>query len=220
MNITDLFIIILIGITMLLGYRKNLFRNFFDFLSLWLSLIVSFRYFGDFAEIVEKIPGISHLLEFLRTNLFTRLDVLDEEAQFTLQELKDLGMSEEFNYFFEQGSFFREKSRLVFSELSLGLVTNVLAIILLVVLTLVVVRLLSSFFENSHRMAGLTNVDRAGGLIFSFLKAMVYAAVIAVVVKNIAMFFNSGLLYDMFHESAFAQFFYDSGILVRFFTPR
>ncbi len=221
MNITDLLILALIAVTLLLAYRKNLFRNFFDFISLGGALFVGFRYFGEFAVRVEKLPGVSHLLDFLRNSLFSKLDTLDEEAQFTLQELKNLKMSDEFNYFFEQGSFFKEKDQIVFSELSLGLVSNVLAIILLVVGTLIIVRLLSAVFENSHRMAGLTSVDRLGGLVFSFLKAMIYAAVIVVVAKNIAMFFNSGLLYDIYHESSFAAFFYENGgILTKFFTPK
>ncbi|MDI9471833.1 MAG: hypothetical protein GX260_01025 [Tissierellia bacterium] len=221
MNITDLIILAITAVTLLLAYRKNLFRNFFDFLSLWAALHIGFRHFGAFAVRVEKMPGVSHLLDFLRNSLFSKLDTLDEEAQFTLQELKNLNMSDEFNYFFEQGSFFQEKDQIVFSELSLGLVSNVLAIILLIIFTLIVVRLISSLFENSHRMAGLTTVDRAGGLVFSFLKAMVYAAVIVVTAKNIAMFFNSGILYDIYHKSLFAKFFYDyGGILANFFTPR
>ncbi|HHX04157.1 MAG TPA: hypothetical protein GX733_07715 [Tissierellia bacterium] len=221
MNITDLLILAITAVTLLLAYRKNLFRNFFDFVSLWAALHIGFRYFGEFAVRVEKLPGISHLIDFLKSSLFSKLDTLDEEAKFTLQELKNLNMSDEFNYFFEQGSFFKDKDQIVFSELSLGLVSNVLAIIILVVITLIVVRLLSSFFENSHRMAGLTSVDRVGGLVFSFLKAMVYAAVIVVVAKNIAMFFNSGILYDIYHKSSFASFFYENGgILASFFTPR
>lgn len=212
MNITDLLVIILIALTVFLGYRKNLFRNFFDFFSLLLGLVVAFKNYGRFAQIVEGFPGIKQLLAALKVFLGEKAG-FDQDLSFTLESLSDMDFTKEYNFFFENGSFFREQREILFSDLSIGLVTNVLAIILLFLGTTFVIRLLGSLIENSNKMAGLTSVDRAGGMIFSFLKALVYAAVIAVVVHNIASFFNSGLLYDLYHESAFAQFFYDSGLI-------
>lgn len=214
MNITDLFVMILIVLTVFLGYRKNLFRNFFDFISLLLGLMVAFKNYGRFAETVEGLPGIKQLLAALKVFLGEKAG-FDQDLSFTLESLQEMDFTKEYNFFFENGSFFRNQREILFSDLAIGLVTNVLAIILLFLVTTFVVRLVGSLIENSNKMAGLTSVDRAGGMIFSFLKAMIYAAVVAVVVHNIASFFNSGLLYELFHDSAFAQFFYDSGLIDR-----
>lgn len=212
MNITDLLVLVLIVLTVFLGYRKNLFRNFFDFFSLLLGLMVAFKNYGRFAQTVENLPGIKQLLATLKVFLGEKAG-FDQDLSFTLESLQEMDFTKEYNFFFENGSFFRDQREILFSDLSIGLVTNVLAIILLFLGTTFVIRLLGSLIENSNKMAGLTAVDRAGGMIFSFLKALIYAAVIAVVVHNIAGFFNSGILYDLFHESAFAKFFYESGLI-------
>lgn len=212
MNITDLFALILIVLTVFLGYRKNLFRNFFDFFSLLLGLMVAFKNYGRFAQIVEGLPGIKQLLSTLKVFLGEKAG-FDQDLTFTLESLQEMDFTKEYNFFFENGSFFRNQREILFSDLAIGLVTNVLAIILLFLGTTFVIRLIGGLIENSNKMAGLTVVDRAGGMIFSFLKALVYVAIVAVLVHNIAGFFNSGLLYDLYHESRFAQFIYDSGLI-------
>lgn len=212
MNLTDLFVLILIALTVFLGYRKNLFRNFFDFFALLLGLMVAFKNYGRFAATVENLPGIKQLLATLKVFLGEKAG-FDQDLSFTLEDLQGMDFTKEYNFFFENGSFFRNQREILFSDLAVGLVTNVLAIILLFLATTFVIRFVGSLIENSNKMAGLTVVDRAGGMVFSFLKAMVYAAIIAVVVHNVAGFFNSGLLYDLYHKSNFAQFFYDSGLL-------
>ena len=212
MNITDLFVLIVIALTVFLGYRKNLFRNFFDFFSLLMGLMIAFKNYGRFAQTVEGLPGIKQLLSTLKVFLGEKAG-FDQDLSFTLESLQEMSFTKEYNFFFENGSFFRDQREILFSDLSIGLVTNVLAIILLFLGTTFVIRLLGSLIENSNKMAGLTIVDRAGGMVFSFLKAMIYAAVVAVTVHNMASFFNSGLIYDLFHKSAFAKFFYESGLI-------
>lgn len=212
MNITDLFVLIVIALTVFLGYRKNLFRNFFDFFSLLMGLMIAFKNYGRFAQTVEGLPGIKQLLSTLKVFLGEKAG-FDQDLSFTLESLQEMSFTKEYNFFFENGSFFRDQREILFSDLSIGLVTNVLAIILLFLGTTFVIRLLGSLIENSNKMAGLTIVDRAGGMVFSFLKAMIYAAVVAVIVHNMASFFNSGLIYDLFHKSAFAKFFYESGLI-------
>lgn len=212
MNITDLFALIVIALTVFLGYRKNLFRNFFDFLSLLLGLMVAFKNYGRFAQIVEDLPGVKQLLASLKNFLGEKAG-FDQDLSFTLESLQEMDFTKEYNFFFENGSFFRNQREILFSDLSVGLVTNVAAIILLFLGTTFVIRIVGGLIENSNKMAGLTVVDRAGGMVFSFLKAMVYVAVVAVVAHNVAGFFNSGLLYDLFYESQFARFIYDSGLI-------
>lgn len=198
---------------MIFGYRKNLIRNFFDFLAVLLSIYVSSHYFGSFASVVVKVPGISHLIGFISKTFITKLEILDTETLFTLQAMQDMDLGKDFGVFFERGSFFREKSELVFSELSLALVSNVAAIVLLFLLTLFIVRFLGSFVENINKMAGLMGIERLGGLVFSSLRGFTYGLIVALIIHNVAGFFNSGLVYNLYHQSSFATMFYDSGIL-------
>lgn len=213
MNLADGIIIFLVVLSMIFGYRKNLIRNFFDFLAVLLSIYVSSHYFGSFASVVVKVPGISHLIGFISKTFITKLEILDTETLFTLQAMQDMDLGKDFGVFFERGSFFREKSELVFSELSLALVSNVAAIVLLFLLTLFIVRFLGSFVENINKMAGLMGIERLGGLVFSSLRGFTYGLIVALIIHNVAGFFNSGLVYNLYHQSSFATMFYDSGIL-------
>lgn len=213
MNLADGIIIFLVVLSMIFGYRKNLIRNFFDFLAVLLSIYVSSHYFGSFASMVVKVPGISHLIGFISKTFITKLEILDTETLFTLQAMQDMDLGKDFGVFFERGSFFREKSELVFSELSLALVSNVAAIVLLFLLTLFIVRFLGSFVENINKMAGLMGIERLGGLVFSSLRGFTYGLIVALIIHNVAGFFNSGLVYNLYHQSSFATMFYDSGIL-------
>lgn len=213
MNLADGIIIFLVVLSMIFGYRKNLIRNFFDFLAVLLSIYVSSHYFGSFASVVVKVPGISHLIGFISKTVITKLEILDTETLFTLQAMQDMDLGKDFGVFFERGSFFREKSELVFSELSLALVSNVAAIVLLFLLTLFIVRFLGSFVENINKMAGLMGIERLGGLVFSSLRGFTYGLIVALIIHNVAGFFNSGLVYNLYHQSSFATMFYDSGIL-------
>lgn len=212
----NILILVIIILTVLSGYRKNLFRNFFDFLSLFLAFVISLRHFGTFASFVGNLPGIKQVLALLQDKVLSQLSSMDSETVFNMAKLRELNMASEFNYFFEHGSFFKKKDTIVFSELSIGLVTNVLAIVILFTLTLFIVRLIGSFIENSNRMAGLTLIDRSGGMVFSLLKSFIYAAIIALVLQNIASFYNSGFLYDLYHKSALAKFFYEGGVASMF----
>lgn len=213
MNLTDGIILFLVVLSAIFGYRKNLFRNFFDFMAVLLSLAISTHYYGTFAEIVVKIPGISHIIGFINSTIISRLSALDTETKFTLDSLKQVGLGDDFAIFFEKGSFFREKSELVFSELSLGMVTNVLALVLLFVISLFIVHFISGLAENANRMPGLMGVDRFGGTIFAVLRGFTYGLVVALIVYNLAGFFNSGLVYDLYHKSSIATMYYESGIM-------
>ena len=213
MNLADGIILLLVLLSVLFGYRKNLIRNFFDFLSVIVSLFIASHYFGSFASIVVKVPGMSHLMSFINGTIISKLESLDTETSFTLQGMKALGLGNDFGTFFERGSFFTEKSELVFSELSLALVTNVAAIVILFVLSLFIINFLGSLLENSNRMAGLMGIERLGSLIFTILRGFSYGLVVAIIVHNMASFFNSGLVYDLYHQSNLATLFYDSGLL-------
>lgn len=217
MNVTDLMILVIIALTVIIGYRKNLFRNSTEFFSLAISLWVSFRYYGGFASIVEKLPGIKGFFNLFQKLLLSKLESFDKEINFTLEGLQRTGMSKEFNFFFKNGSFFKQKDTIVFSELTTGLILNVLSIIILFMLCIFIIRFLSSLYENSSRMPGAIPVERFGGVLFSFLKGLIYAAVIALVVSNISVFFNSGALYDLFYKSKIAMYLYDSGFVGLFF---
>lgn len=213
MNLADGIILFFVVLSIIFGYRKNLMRNFFDFLAVIISLYVSSHFFGAFANVVVKVPGMSHLMRFISGTVISKLQALDSETSFTLQGLKDLGLSQDFGTFFERGSFFTQKSELVFSELSLALVTNVAAIVLLFVASLFIIHFIGSFFENINKMSGLMGMERLGGLVFSTLRGLSYGLVVALIVHNLAGFFNSGLVYDLYHQSSFATMFYDSGLL-------
>lgn len=217
MNIVDLLIILIIAITVFLGYRKNLFRNFFDFISLLGAFFISLRFYGPFATKLETLPISRQFINFINENLIQRLSSFDAETRFTLEGFRSLEISESFNFFFEQGNFFENSNQITFTELSKGLLTNVMALVLLFVFSLIIIRFLGQLFERINKMAGLTLVDRFGGVLFSFLKAMIYAGIIAVIVNNLSSFFNAGLLYDLYHESRFATFFFDSGLLDNLF---
>ncbi|WP_459129418.1 CvpA family protein [Guggenheimella bovis] len=213
---TDILILITILLTLFAGYRKNLFRNFFDFFSIFAALVVAFRLFGTFAGFVQKIPGISHILGAVQKGILSPLSSMDEETQFTLKQLHEINMTPEFNYFFKQGSFFREKESIVFTELAIQLITNIIAIILLYLLVFFLTRFIGGLIENSNKMAGLTSIDRTGGIIFSLLKSFIYASLIAIVVHSVASFYNSGLLYDLYHKSILAKFFYEDAMITFF----
>ncbi|NLY36874.1 MAG: hypothetical protein GX046_06545 [Tissierellia bacterium] len=213
MNLADGIILFMVALSVLFGYRKNLIRNFFDFLAVIVSLYISSHFFGAFASFVVTVPGVSHLMKFISGTIISKLQSLDSETVFTLQGMKDLNLGQDFGAFFERGSFFTEKSELVFSELSLALVSNVAAIVLLFIASLFVIHLIGSFFENTNKMAGLMGIERLGGLVFSTLRGLSYGLVVALIVHNLAGFFNSGLVYDLYHQSSFATMFYDSGLL-------
>ncbi len=213
MNLADGIILFLVALSVLFGYRKNLIRNFFDFLAVLASLFIASHYFGSFANLVFKVPGIKQILGFISETVISKLESLDTETIFTLQGMKDLNLGQDFGTFFERGSFFTEKSELVFSELSLALVTNMAAMVILFVGSLFLIKLLGSIFENTNRMAGFMGIERLGGLIFSVLRGFTYGLVVAIIVHNLAGFFNSGLIYDLYHQSTLATLFYDSGIL-------
>lgn len=217
MNIVDLLIIVIIALTVFLGYRKNLFRNFFDFISLLGAFFVSLRFYGSFATKLETLPVSRQFIDFINDNIIQRLSSFDAETKFTLDGFRSLEVSESFNFFFEQGNFFEKSNQITFTELSKGLLTNVMALVLLFILSLIVIRFIGSLVERVNKMAGLTITDRIGGVLFSFLKAMIYAGIIAVIVNNISAFFNAGILYDLYHESKFATFFFDSGLLDNLF---
>ena len=152
MNLTDGIILFLVLVSVIFGYRKNLFRNFFDFLAVLLSLAISTHWYGTFAGIVVKIPGISHLMNFINSTIISRLSALDNETSFTLEGLKQVGLGEDFAIFFERGSFFNEKSEIVFSELSLGMLTNVVSLVILFVLSLFIIHFISGLVENANRI--------------------------------------------------------------------
>lgn len=213
MNLTDGLILFLVVLSAIFGYRKNLLRNFFDFLAVLMSLYISSHFYGTFAGIVVKIPGISHVMNFLNNTIITKLTALDKETTFTLEGIKKVGLGEGFGTFFEKGSFFREKSELVFSELSLGMVSNVLSLVFLFILSLFVIHFISGLVENANRMPGLMGIDRLGGMIFAVLRGFTYGMILALIVYNLAGFFNSGLVYDLFHKSSIATMYYDSGLM-------
>lgn len=212
MNITDLIIILLMALTVFLGYRKNLFRNFFDFFSLIAGFVVAFKFYGTFANVVEGLPGVKQALAKIRDLLVDKLQ-FDNDVTFKMADINKMNVTEEYKSFFSNGSFFKRSEEIVFSDFSISLVTNVLAIILLFLITLFLVRFIGSFIENSNKMAGLTFIDRGGGVIFSFLKSLIYAGVLAVVVHNISMYFNSGILYDLYNGSSIAKFLFESGLI-------
>lgn len=213
MNLADGLILTLVVLSVLFGYRKNLIRNFFDFLGVLVSLFVASHFFGEFAAFVVKVPGMSHLMGFINSTIISRLETLDTETSFTLQGMKELGLGQDFGAFFERGSFFTEKSELVFSELSLALVTNVAALVILFVISLFVINFLGSLLENSNGMAGFMGIERMGSLVFTVLRGFSYGLVVALIVHNLAGFFNSGMIYDLYHQSNFATLFYESGLI-------
>ncbi len=217
MSSTDILILVIIVFTILIGYRKSLFRNVSEFFSLAISLWVSFNYFGKFAASINKVSVFRSFFGFLNRIVFSKLSSFDEEIRFTLNELENTGMTKEFNLFFKNGTFFKEKGSLVFTELSQALVLNVLAIIILFVLTLLISRFVFSFFENTNRMPGAISIERVGGVVFSLLKGLIYGAIIALLVSNVAVFFKTGPLHDLFYSSKISLYLYNSGFVGFFF---
>ncbi|PID82416.1 MAG: hypothetical protein CSB16_01575 [Clostridiales bacterium] len=217
MSSTDIFILVIIIFTMLIGYRKSLFRNVSEFFTLAISLWVAFNFFGKFAGSLNKISAFRSFFAFLNRIIFSKLTSFDEEINFTLKELENTGMTKEFNLFFKNGTFFKEKGSLVFTELSQALVLNVLSIVILFVLTMLVLKFVFSFFENTSRMPGAINIERVGGIVFSLLKGLLYGAIIALVVSNIAVFFKTGPMHDLFYNSKISLYLYNSGFVGFFF---
>ncbi len=213
MNSVDLIIIVVVLITVFLGYRKSFIKSFSDWVGLSISLWITFHFFGSFTKLVEKIPGINSIVGMIDKSLLSKLSSLDKEMDFSIEAFKKMDFSKTLIYFFERSSMFSVKEKITFSELSIGLFTNMISIVLLFILSAFILRAISNSFEYVNKMAGFTSYEKLGSILFSFMKSLVYATLIAFIVYNISAFFNSGVFYDAYHSSVFAKMLYNNGLI-------
>ncbi len=213
MNSVDLIIIAVILVTVFLGYRKSFIKSFSEWIGLSISLWITLHFFGSFTKFVEKIPGVKPIINMIDTTLLSKLSSLDKEMDFSIEAFKQMDFSKTVIYFFERSSMFSVKEKITFGELSIGLFTNMISIVLLFILTAFVLKAIFNSFDYINKMAGFTSYEKLGSILFSFMKSLVYATLIAFIVYNISVFFNSGVLYDAYHSSALAKLLYSDGLI-------
>lgn len=213
MNSMDILAILIIVFVVIIGYRKNLINSFVDWLSIAGSLFISLRFFGSFTKVVRNTPIVSDILKVINDNIIVKIAEFDKEVTLTLDSFKTMKLSKEFIYFFKKSDIFKSKTEVPISELSLGLVINVGSIVLLFVICVFIFKFLIRFLDDSTNMAGLTTINKGGSAVFSILRSFVYISIIAIIVFNISIFFNSGFFYDLYHKSAILKAFYSSNLI-------
>lgn len=217
MRIVDLIILIVVLITMLKAYRKPIMQCFLEWTTLVAGLWITLHNFGRFTRFVIKLPGINKILTLINENLLDKFTSIDSETTFTIAGFKEMKFSKEFIYFFEKSSIFANKPEVTFSELSLGLLINVISLILLFFIITFILKIIIGFIDDRTQMVGFNGIEKSGSVLFGFLKALIYAALIAMIVYNISTFFNAGFLFDEYHKSVFAKLIYDSGLIEMLF---
>ncbi len=213
MNNVDLIIIFVIVITVLLGYRKSFVRSFTDWVSVSVSLWFTLHNFGGFTKFIDKIPGINSIVNLIDVNLLSKLSSLDKEMDFSISSFENMNFSKTLLYFFKKSSLFSTSESVTFSQLSIGLFKNMISVIVLFIICSFILKAIFGSFEYVNKMAGFNTYQRAGSILFSFLKSIVYVTLIAFLVFNIASFFNSGILYDAYHSSTLAKILYNNGLI-------
>ena len=211
MNILDILLIVIVVFTVLKGSRKGFIRAFTEMISLIGAFFVSFKFYGSFASVVEKFPGMDMLRDLVDTEIAGKL--VDENAEITLSSMFERNMNSDLVAFFKHGSFFKTFETIDYTQLFVGMFVNVLAIVILFVATIFILKAVGAMLEGIVKMAGLGLLDRVGGVAFSLLKSVLYLIIISVLVYNVSTFFNSGFLYDIYHNSAIPKAFYESGVI-------
>ncbi len=213
MKFVDILVLLIIVFTVLRAYRKTLGKNARDWASLAFSIWFTLRTYGKLSVIIAKLPIISNILGFINKNILVKIADIDNEVVYNFSKLKAMNLSKEFNYFFEKSSIFRNKQDIPFTEFSMGLAVNVASIIIIFLVTVLVIRLLFSTFDNVNSFAGTTSIEKPAGMLFGFLKSLVYVMIIAIIVHSLSTYYNSGLLYDQYHKSIIVKTLYESNLL-------
>ncbi len=213
MNSIDLIMIVIVLLTVFLGYRKSFMKSFVEWISLSMSLWITLHFFGNFANVVAKLPGVSSITGLLNDALLSKFASLDQELDFSIASFEKMNFSKSLMYFFKNSNIFKGAGKTTFGELSIGLFVNVLSIILLFIITTFILRAIFNSFEYLNKMAGFNHFQKVGAVLFSFLKSLVYVTLIAFIVYNISVFFNSGIFYDAYHSSIFAKLLYNNGLI-------
>ncbi len=160
-----------------------------------------------------KFPGINSILEMINVNVLSKLSSLDNEMEFSINSFKNMDFSKSVIYFFQKSSIFSASEKITFSELSMGLFINMVSVVVLFIITTFIFRTIFNSLDYMNKMAGLSTYEKFGSMLFSFMKSLVYATLIAFIVYNISVFFNSGALYDAYHSSTFAKLLYNNGLI-------
>ncbi len=213
MNNVDFIIIVIILITVFLGYRKSFVKSFTDWVGLSISLWITLHFYGSFTKTIEKIPGLSSIINLINVNLLSKLSSLDKEMDFSIQSFQQMNFSKSLIYFFEKSSLFESSPKITFSQLSIGLFTNMISIIILFILSSFILRAIFNSFEYINKIAGFNGFQKTGSMLFAFMKSLVYATLIAFLVYNVSVFFNSGVFYDAYHSSTLAKLLYNNGLI-------
>lgn len=213
MNLVDLFIIVIIGIFTYIGYKKSFISSFTDWAGIGISLWITLHFYGMFAGVVRRLPGIKQIVIILKDSVLSKFNGADNEIKFNIASFTKMKLSKTMIYFFEKSDIFNGKDVINFTELSIGLFVNVLSIIILFFVTSIILKYILSYFDNYNIMAGFSLYQKLGSTLFGFMKSLIYATLIVFIVYNASTFFNSGAIYNMYHNSLLSKLLYSNGVI-------
>lgn len=160
-SVTDVILLILIGIFAFQGWRGGLIKMGFHFLSFIASVILAWMFFPVFADFLKSTAIYTSVL-----NSISLTDAPNNSAATAPNALKDI---------LEQSS--TEVSQLITQYLA-DLILNIIAFILLLIIIKIIILILSKVLHLFAKLPVIGFFNHAAGLVLGFLEGTLIAFVI------------------------------------------
>lgn len=203
--VLDIFVIALIALSMLLGYKKGLVNLAIKLMALFLSLLISVFLYNPIANFVINVTNIDETIEnHIYDKVLSNMEedkVNGEQKSYlgiTVQQAKDGMMSE------------------AARSLSINIVRLGVFIILLVGLR-IGLNFVSALANLAVRMPMLRQFNQIGGAAYGLLRGLLVLLIALSILQIITETTPKNVVYEQVEKSYVTKFAYDNNIINKIF---
>lgn len=208
--VVDLIILLIIALTIFLGYKKGLIGVAFSICSFLIAILISFLLYTPVSSyiinhttiddniqnvIVEKLGGKTNEQEYTKEDVASSQVMIDYINDYT-NEIKDVGI---------QSIAYNLTKTII----------NILSIIAIFVLTKLILFFFRKIADGIANIPIIKQFNKAGGLIYGAVKGVFIIYVILGVVSLISPMITSTGIINVVNESFIGGFMYNDNILLK-----
>jgi len=216
--IVDVAIVLIIGLTTFIGYKRGLIKVAFSLVSFILALIIAFILFKPVSSLIINTTSIDdNLKQTIYNNLASKELTVENAEELKEQNLPQSVIDNVTSYIEEAGAQAQNEVAEVLSEQLTTTIMNIgVALILFIVvrIALISVRALADLIA---KLPILKQINKTGGTVYGVLKGLVIIYIVLAITTLLMPVINNQTILEAINTSFIGKFMYNNNILLNLF---
>lgn len=221
-NIADLIVMVLVLVSILIGYKRGFIKTGFGLISFFLAIAITFMFYKPVANIIKEKTGFEDwLYEYLYTmNLDEKTEDIEEDAENDFENeasSADIYMENLPDSIIEMLEIdqIKENAKNTIIEKIVEFTVKLFAILIVYIIAKIALAILVWILNLFAKLPVIKEFNQVLGLILGALLGLIRVYSICAIIALISSFSITNSLTAIINSSLFAHTFYDNNLLIK-----